>query len=85
MSARIEMDLTPLLQDRVHLHGFDCQALRGLRLLAGAVGMLPGGPRIEWWEHNNTNPARVTCVNCWYENVEVQDAYVDTPRGPAPE
>jgi hypothetical protein len=77
------MDLTRLLEDRVHLHGFECAALRALKILQGVFGMMPGGLRIEFWQTNNTNPANVRCIDCWRENAEVQQAYAESvgPEG----
>lgn len=67
----LKMDLTPLLQDRVHLMGFDCAALRALRQVQAVFGAMPGGPRVEFWQTNTTNPKNVKGVDCWREHPEV--------------
>lgn len=73
---RIEMDLTLLLEKRVHLTGFNCAALRALRDLQAVFGALPGGPHIEFWQRSNTNPEKVKCVDCWREHPEVAKTFI---------
>lgn len=53
------IDLTPLTNDRIHLHGCDCALIRALKTLQGLTRRLPGQPTIEFWQVNNTNPAKV--------------------------
>ena len=72
----MKMDLTPLLEDRIHLTGFDCAALRALRTVKAVFGALPIGPRIEFWQRSTTNPAQVKCVDCWREHPEVAKTFI---------
>lgn len=70
------MDLSRLIEHRVHLTGFDCAALRALRTIRAVFHPLNvGGTNIEFWEHSTTNPAKVACIDCWREHTDVQRAF----------
>src|SRR5258708_35501225 len=47
---RLTVDLTPLLEDRGHLTGFDGAALRAPRVLKAVFGIMPGDPPIKFWQ-----------------------------------
>jgi hypothetical protein len=76
VSGRRISDLTHLMEDRVHLTGFDCSAIQALRHVQ-AIFCPPfyNGPRIEFWQRSNTNPAMVSCVNCWREHPRVNATF----------